>query len=121
MRGASRFNRAVSLKQRCADFGGAFGTDSRKGSAAIEFAFVAPVFFVLLLGTFEGGIMFFTQAALQNAVTSLGRQIRTGQASTSGTTQAQFRTSICNMITPLIACDANLQIDVEPFPAAMAA
>ncbi len=41
--------------------------DAEKGSAAIEFAFVAPVFFVLLMGTFEAAIMFFSQAVLQNA------------------------------------------------------
>ena len=105
----------MSIKQRCSNLWRRLRTDSRKGSAALEFAFVAPVFFVLLLGTFEAGIMFFAQSALQNALTTLGRQIRTGQTSSGGVTQAQFRTSICNMVTPLIACDANLQIDVESF------
>jgi Flp pilus assembly protein TadG len=111
----------VTRQTRGSKFWRRLKTDSRKGSAAIEFAFVAPIFFVLLLGTFEAGIMFFSQAALQNALTTLGRQIRTGQASTGGVTQAQFRTSICNMITPLIACDANLQIDVESYPSGYAA
>lgn len=105
----------MNLKQRCTRFWRRLKADSQKGSAALEFAFVAPVFFVLLLGIFEGGIMFFSQAALQNAVTVLGRQVRTGQASNGGMSQAQFRTSICNMITPLIACDTNLQIDVESY------
>jgi Flp pilus assembly protein TadG len=90
--------------------------DSRKGSAALEFAFVAPVFFVLLLGTFEGAIMFFSQAALQNAVTDMARLIRTGQAQNSGITQADFRTQLCSKVTPLIACDSNLQIDIEAYP-----
>ena len=31
--------------------------DADKGSAAIEFAFVAPVFFILLMGTIEAGIV----------------------------------------------------------------
>lgn len=105
----------MSLKQRCTQFWRRLKADSRKGSAAIEFAFIAPVFFVLLMGTFEAGIMFFSQSVLQNAVTTLGRQIRTGQDSNGGVTQAQFRTNICNMVTPLIACDSNLQIDVESF------
>jgi Flp pilus assembly protein TadG len=90
--------------------------DSRKGSAALEFAFVAPVFFVLLMGTFEAAIMFFSQAALQNAVTDMARLIRTGQAQTAGTTQGAFRTQLCAKITPLIACDTNLQIDVQAYP-----
>jgi len=103
------------VKLTCTRFWRRIRRDSQKGSAAIEFAFIAPVFFVLLMGTFEAGIMFFSQAALQNAVTTLGRQIRTGQNSNNGVTQAQFRTSICNMVSPLIACDANLQIDVEAY------
>lgn len=89
--------------------------DAQKGSAALEFAFVAPVFFVLLLGTFEASVMFFSQAALQNAVTNMARQIRTGQIANNGMDQATFRTSICSQISPLIGCDANLQIDVESF------
>ena len=93
-------------------------TDSRKGSAAIEFAMVAPVFFALLMGTFEASIMFFSQAVLQNAVTEMGRQIRTGQIQTAGTSQSAFRTSICNMITPLVPCNSNLQIDVESYSGA---
>lgn len=99
--------------------------DAIKGSAAIEFAMVAPVFFTLLLGIFEAAIMFFSQAALQNGMTDMGRLIRTGQAAKwtctgSGTSQtctpmttAQFRTQLCNKISPLVACDGNLQVDVK--------
>jgi Flp pilus assembly protein TadG len=83
----------------------------------VEFAMVAPVFFVLLMGILEGGLMFFSQSALQNAVTEIGRQIRTGQAQAANMTQAQFRTAICNMVTPLIACDSNLQLDVQAYAA----
>ena len=89
--------------------------DSRKGSAALEFAFVAPVFFVLLMGTFEAAIMFFSQAALQNAVTDMARLIRTGQAQTGNMTKDTFRTQLCAKVAPLIACDANLQIDVQAY------
>jgi Flp pilus assembly protein TadG len=89
--------------------------DADKGSAAIEFAMVAPVFFVLLLGIFEAAIMFFSQAALQNAMTDMGRLIRTGQTNCfTGTgstcvamTQAQFRTAMCDKVAPLIACGTN--------------
>jgi Flp pilus assembly protein TadG len=53
---------------------------SERGNAAIEFAFVAPAFFALMLGILEIGTMTFGQFALQNAVTETGRLIRTGQA-----------------------------------------
>ena len=57
------------------------------GAIAVEFAFVAPVFFMFLFGIIEGGIMFFGQAALMNSVQDAARQIRTGQAQTGGTNQ----------------------------------
>ncbi|MES2254332.1 MAG: TadE/TadG family type IV pilus assembly protein [Pseudomonadota bacterium] len=53
---------------------------SDRGSAAIEFAFIAPMFFALMLGILEIGVMTFAQFAMQNAVTDAGRLIRTGQA-----------------------------------------
>jgi len=87
----------------------------RSGSAAIEFAFVAPIFFVFLMGTMEGGIILLGNFVLQNATDDAARQIRTGQVATNGTTQAQFRTLVCNGIAPLLACDSNLQIDVQTF------
>ena len=90
---------------------------ARSGSAAIEFAFIAPVFFLLLMGTMEVGIMFFAQFTLQNATNDAARLIRTGQVVSAGTTAAQFRTTVCNEISPVLACDGNLQIDVESFSA----
>ena len=88
---------------------------STSGSAAIEFAFVAPIFFVFLMGTMETGIIYLGDFVLQNATNDAARQIRTGQVALNGTTQAQFRTTICNEIAPLLSCDSNLQIDVETF------
>lgn len=90
--------------------------DSRKGSAAIEFAFVAPIFFALLLGIFEVAIMFFAQSILQNGVSDMARLIRTGQAQAAGTSQGAFRTALCDKISALIPCDSNLLVDVEAFP-----
>jgi Flp pilus assembly protein TadG len=88
---------------------------SRTGSAAIEFAMVAPIFFIFLLGTIEIGAMFLGQFALQNATNDAARLIRTGQVGLKNMTAAQFRTSICNEITPILQCGASLQIDVESY------
>jgi Flp pilus assembly protein TadG len=87
-----------------------------RGSAAVEFAFVAPVFFALLLGIIEAGLVFFAQFTLQNAVNDAARQIRTGQMQgNSSNSKDAFRTLICNGITPLMQCSTSLQIDVESF------
>ncbi|MBV9549145.1 MAG: pilus assembly protein [Alphaproteobacteria bacterium] len=84
------------------------------GSAAIEFAFVAPVFFMFLFGIIEGGIMFFGQAALMNSVQDAARLIRTGQAQGS-LDQTGFTQQICNGISGLLDC-GNLQVDVQNYP-----
>lgn len=90
----------MTLAARCQRFCHRLKADAIKGSAAIEFALVAPVFFILLMGTIETGVIFFAQATLQNAVNDTARLVRTGQTgcyTTSGgncqaMTQAQFRT-----------------------------
>jgi Flp pilus assembly protein TadG len=94
---------------------------SCSGSAAIEFAFVAPIFFLFLMATMETGLIYLGNFVLQNATNDAARQIRTGQVAASGMTQVQFRTLICNGIKMLLVCDPNsqndnLQIDVEAFP-----
>lgn len=106
---------AVKRRRRAARAVRARLVRSRSGSAAIEFAFVAPIFFVFLMGTMETGLIYFGNFVLQNAVNDAARQIRTGQVATNGTSQAQFRTLVCNEIAPVLACDSNLQIDVETF------
>lgn len=95
--------------------------NARAGSAAIEFAFVAPVFFLFLMGTMEVGVMFLGDYSLQNATSDAARQIRTGQVQLGNVTQAQFRQLVCNEITPFLQCGANLQIDVQTYPSFAAA
>jgi len=100
--------------------------DANKGSAAIEFAMVAPVFFVLLMGTIEAGVIFFGQSVLQNAVNDTARLVRTGQTTcwtTSGgncvtMTQAQFRTKLCSYVSTLLknCSGADMQFDVRAYP-----
>ena len=87
----------------------------RDGSAAIEFAFVAPVFFIFLMGIMEVGIMFLAQFTLQNATDDAARMIRTGQVALNNMSQEQFRQYICNKISPILQCDGNLLIDVETY------
>jgi Flp pilus assembly protein TadG len=102
------------------------GVDSIKGSAAVEFAMVAPAFFWLLMGTIEVGVIFFAQSALQNALNDTARLVRTGQTAcyttdTGGNCQtmtaAQFRTRLCSEVSILLqGCSgAALQFDVSAY------
>jgi Flp pilus assembly protein TadG len=89
--------------------------DGRKGNAMVEFALIAPVFFLLLMGIVENGVIYFAGSTLQYATDNAARYVRTGQAQSSSLTQAQFRTRICNDIAPLLACSANLQVDLQSY------
>jgi len=92
------------------------------GSAAIEFAFVAPVFFMFLFGIIEGGIIFFGQSALSNATQDAARVIRTGQAQGGAIDVGAFKAKVCDGITGMFSnCAGNLQVDVQNYPAGFAA
>jgi Flp pilus assembly protein TadG len=117
----------VTLAARCQRFCHRLKADAIKGSAAIEFALIAPVFFILLMGTIETGVIFFAQSTLQNAVNDAARMVRTGQTGCFTTdsggncqamTQAQFRTQICGEASAILQdCNGtSLQFDVQAYP-----
>jgi Flp pilus assembly protein TadG len=85
------------------------------GSAAIEFAFIAPVFFLMIFALMEIGIIFFAQSTLQRATNDIARLVRTGQVQNGAMTQTQIHDRVCSDISALIPCDGNLRIDIEAF------
>jgi Flp pilus assembly protein TadG len=84
------------------------------GVSAIEFAIIAPVFFLLLFAILETGILYLGQFDLQHAVNSASRLLRTGQAQTQNMTQAAFRQAVCDKLM-MLSCSTSLQIDVESY------
>jgi Flp pilus assembly protein TadG len=89
----------------------------RSGSAALEFAFVAPVLLLFIMGIIETGILFFADATLQNATDDVGRLIRTGQL-TGNVTATTLRDQICGDIDGLISwgqCTSGLQVDLRVY------
>ncbi len=89
---------------------------SRSGSAAIEFAIIAPVLFLFLFGTIETGVIYFFGTTLQNATDDAARLVRTGEA--AGFTVSQFKTQICSEMSGFVSsgqCSSNLQVDVRQY------
>src|SRR5580698_11501526 len=84
---------------------------NRGGSAAVEFALVAPVFFALLFAIIETAIMFFASQVLETITQDSARMILTGQAQIASYTQAQFQTYVCSQIPALFTC-GNVYVDV---------
>jgi len=90
---------------------------NRRGSAAVEFAFIAPIFFALLFAIIETGIVFFAGQVLVTGTQDSARLMLTHQAQDAGMTETQFKTDLCNRITALFNCSnlANLTVDVKLF------
>ena len=89
---------------------------NRRGSAVVEFALVAPVFFVLLFGIIETGIMFFASQVLETITQNSARQIMTGQVQSAAYDAAHFKSNVvCPQIPAIFSC-ANIYIDVKSYP-----
>jgi Flp pilus assembly protein TadG len=98
---------AVSLKTLLRRF-----RRHRRGSAAVEFALVAPIFFALLFAIVEVALMFFASQVLETVTQASARYILTGQAQGASMTQGQFKSYVCGQIPALFSC-ANLKVNVQ--------
>lgn len=86
---------------------------NREGTTAIEFAFVAIPFFLLLFGILEIGLSFFANQVLNNAVMDAARLIRTGQAHAQGFNQETFKAQIMDSVAGFPISADRLTLDVE--------
>jgi len=86
----------------------------RKGATAVEFALIAPPFFALLFAIFETTLFLFAQATLQNAANQAARLFMTGQVQGAGTTQSQFQSQICPLVSALFTC-SNVMVNVASY------
>lgn len=82
------------------------------GVTAIEFAFVAPPFLLLMGMILETGLMLFTEYALQASVQEAARTIRTGSAQTAAYNVTNFKQEICKHAKTVPNCESKLAVDV---------
>jgi Flp pilus assembly protein TadG len=117
--------------------------DGTRANATIEFAMIAPVFFTLLMGIIETGILFYAQNTLQFSTQTAGRLVRTGiaQATVPGaaaqctggaggtggggsylTSQEWFKDQICCGISNIMTnCTTALHVNVQNYSAGFGA
>jgi Flp pilus assembly protein TadG len=88
-----------------------------RGSAIVEFALVAPVFFALLFAIIEMAMVFFAQQVLESITQESARMVLTGQAQSANLVDGTaFKTKyVCNQISVLFTC-ANVFVDVQSYP-----
>ncbi len=84
----------------------------RRGSAAIEFAIVAPLFFGLLFAILEIGLQFLAGSVLENGLQQTARQMFTHQAYDSSLTPEAFAQDLCGRVDVLMDC-AKLRVNVS--------
>jgi Flp pilus assembly protein TadG len=89
---------------------------NRSGSAIVEFAVIAPIFFGLLFAILETAMVFFASQVLETITQDSARMILTGQAQQGNFTQAAFRSYVCSQIPALFNC-ADMAIDVTSYTA----
>ena len=99
-----------TIAERCARF-----FRARSGAAAVEFALIAPFFFLLLFGMCEISLIGFAQVNLDSAAFELARGIRTGES--ENVSASTMQANLCTAMTQImpVSCN-NLYLDVKSFP-----
>jgi Flp pilus assembly protein TadG len=88
---------------------------NHRGSAVVEFALVAPVFFGLLFAIIELALVFFASQVLETVTQDSARMIMTGQAQLAAYSQTTFKTLVCSKITVMFDCVNGISIDVQSY------
>ncbi|MGH7074935.1 MAG: TadE/TadG family type IV pilus assembly protein [Stellaceae bacterium] len=73
----------------------------RRGTTALEFAIVGPLFLLLIMAILENALILWSQAVLDNATRDAARLTLTGQSQSGGTS---FQTALCKGVGPLMNC-----------------
>lgn len=83
----------------------------RRGTAAIEFAILAPIVFSLVFSTFEAGWIMTQSIMLDRAVSRSSRALQVGGASMS---YADFKKKVCDEALILTDCVHSIRIEFTP-------
>jgi Flp pilus assembly protein TadG len=87
---------------------------NRRGSTAVEFALVAPMFFALIFAILETALFFFAGQVLEIGTQDTARLMLTNQAQ-GILSQADFKQKLCDRVSVLMSC-VNLCVDVKSYP-----
>ncbi len=92
---------------------------SQDGTAAIEFAIVAPVFMAMMFSLFEVGWYFYANSIVDASVSDAARLVETGQIQKSTGTDAQKQQAIynvvCNVLKHFGDCSTRLTVEVQTY------
>lgn len=89
---------------------------NRDGATAIEFAILALPFSALMFSIIELAVVFFIGSAVAHSMQDTARQIRTGEFQQTCGNADSFKAKVCEGMSGLGNCQANLRIDVVTSP-----
>ncbi len=93
--------------------------DDSRGSTAVEFAIVAPVFLMTMFSIFEVGWFFFANSVVDATVGDAARLIKTGQVQKSFGDDADkfddMYEDICDIVSVFGACATRLTLEVDTY------
>jgi Flp pilus assembly protein TadG len=112
MRSLSRGNRRLDRPLCLRDLWSR-GRRDQSGAAAIDFAFIAPIFLGFVLALLQIAVVSFAKAELENGTEAAARLVLTGQAQSQGFTQAQFASALCGDLPVIFNC-SGLMFDLQP-------
>lgn len=84
------------------------------GNVMIEFALLAPVFFMLITGLLEFVLYQYKTYALNHVVYEATRNLQTGEVQSAADKEAAFRQEACDKAGPLIDCN-DITFDVRSY------
>jgi len=88
---------------------------NRRGSAAVEFALVAPIFFAVLFAIIELALVFFASQILETVTQDTARLIMTGQAQDGAYSQTLYKEKVCAKLIVMFDCKNGVSIDVQSY------
>jgi Flp pilus assembly protein TadG len=93
---------------------------NRRGSSAVEFALIAPIFLALLFAIIETAIVFFAGQVLETVTQDSARMVQTGQAQAANYDAANFKKLVvCTrpLANLLFDCMNGVYVDVQSYSA----
>lgn len=75
------------------------------GATAVEFAFVAVPFFMMVFGVINIGMFFYAVNSLDRGLEDATRRIRTGELQNCSASVGDFKTRMCNASSGYINCN----------------
>ncbi len=92
---------------------GAFRRD-REGVTLIEFAYIAPIFFLVLFSIIEIALISFSTSTFRTGLAYASRLVRTGDAQCLS--DADFIEAICSRTTLAPSCATRTEVEREVYP-----